>query len=84
MSPISDELAVLRSRPTLDHLVKMVAHTDVPQRRWPCLQRFPADATPVPPATPKPWLRDGTPSDEAIACSSTTLLTPTSVSAPES
>jgi hypothetical protein len=31
MSPISDELAVLRSRPTLDHLVKMVAHTDVPQ-----------------------------------------------------
>ena len=33
MSPISDELAVLRSRPTLDHLVMMVAHTDVPQRR---------------------------------------------------
>ena len=48
---IGDELTALR------HVVTMVSHTDVSGRRS-CLQRFPADATRVPMATPKRWLCD--------------------------
>ena len=72
MSPISDELAVLRSGPRLDHFVTMVAHTDVPQWR-PRLQSSPGTRRGCHPATPKPWLRDPWdrklgPSDRSARC----------------